>query len=236
MKPFAVFDIDGTLIRWQLYHAIADQLMKLGYINKKDFTAIKDARMIWKRREHSESFRDYEHKLVSLYGQALATLSYSHFCEAAGAVFNEYKDQAYTYTRDLIKRLKSEGYLLFAISGSQTEIVKKIASYYGFDDFVGAKFIRSGDSFTGEVESPFGKKHEVLKTMIKKHQAKMTGSIGVGDSAGDISMLEMVEKPITLNPEKELFDHAKKKGWKIVIERKNMVYELETKNGQYYLA
>ncbi len=27
-QPFAVFDIDGTIIRWQLYHALADELAK----------------------------------------------------------------------------------------------------------------------------------------------------------------------------------------------------------------
>ena len=28
-RPFAVFDIDGTIIRWQLYHALADELASL---------------------------------------------------------------------------------------------------------------------------------------------------------------------------------------------------------------
>ena len=34
-RPFAVFDIDGTLIRWQLYHSIADTLARLGHIEPK---------------------------------------------------------------------------------------------------------------------------------------------------------------------------------------------------------
>ena len=32
-RPFAVFDIDGTLIRWQLYHAVADDMAKQNIIN-----------------------------------------------------------------------------------------------------------------------------------------------------------------------------------------------------------
>lgn len=236
LRPYAAFDIDGTLIRWQLYHAIADQLVELGYIDQDDFAAIKDARMVWKRREHSESFRDYEQKLVKLYSRVLTDLDFSKFHKAADAVFDEYKDQAYTYTRDLIKNLKSEGYLLFAISGSQTEVVEKIARHYGFDDFVGTSFVHEKERFTGEAIAPLGKKHEVLKTMIKRHRAATGGSIAVGDSAGDILMLDMVEKPLAFNPEKKLFDHARAKGWKIVIERKNMVYELESNNGRYELA
>lgn len=236
MRPFAVFDIDGTLIRWQLYHAIADQLVKLGFVDSKKFAAIKDARMVWKRREHSESFKEYEKKLVELYNQILKDLSYDQFMQAAEAVFEEYQDQTYTYTRNLIAELKSKNYLLFAISGSQAEIVQMIAKHYGFDDFVGTTFVHNNNKFTGEVIAPLGKKHEVLMNMVAKHKATMANSYAVGDSVGDISMLELVSMPIALNPERKLFEHAQMQGWKIVIERKNMVYELEMQDGKYQLA
>src|SRR5947209_7229004 len=132
-RKFAVFDIDGTLIRWQLYHAIADNLVKLGFIAPVKFQAIKDARMVWKRHESSESYKDYELELVILYVNILSEITYEQFQEAAQAVFDEYKDQVYIYTRDLLRKLKKDGYVLFAISGSQREIVEKMAEYYGFD-------------------------------------------------------------------------------------------------------
>src|SRR5579863_5087855 len=98
MKKFAVFDIDGTLVRWQLYHAIADQLVKLGYTNQKEYAAIRKARANWKRR--NASFKSYEEQLVKVYGKVLRTLSVNQFETAAQTVFDEYKDQVYTYTRD----------------------------------------------------------------------------------------------------------------------------------------
>jgi phosphoserine phosphatase len=33
-KRFAVFDLDGTLVRWQLYHALVDRLAKKGYLGE----------------------------------------------------------------------------------------------------------------------------------------------------------------------------------------------------------
>src|SRR3989344_1092624 len=107
-KPFAVFDIDGTLIRWQLYHAIADNLVKLGFIAPVKFQAIKDARMVWKRRESSESFKQYEMQLVKLYENILSEITVEQFEKTAEAVFEEYKDQVYIYTRDLLRQLKKE--------------------------------------------------------------------------------------------------------------------------------
>jgi HAD superfamily hydrolase (TIGR01490 family) len=235
-RRFAVFDIDGTLIRWQLYHAIADSLAKHGYISTEAYATIRDARMLWKKRTHSEAFKTYEHLLVQTYNQILASLSVSHFLEAAETVFDEYKDQVYTYTRDLIKELKKDGYLLFAISGSQSEVIEMIANYYGFDDYLGSTFVRKGNEFTGKVILPFLKKDEALKKLVKQHKATYESSIAVGDSFSDVKMLEVVARPIAFNPERKLFEYAKGKGWKIVIERKNMVYQLEADNGGYHLA
>lgn len=235
-RPFAVFDIDGTLIRWQLYHAIADSLVKLGFIAPVKFQSIKDARMVWKRRESSESFREYELELVKLYVNLLAEITVEQFEKAAQTVFDEYKDQVYIYTRDLLRRLKKEGYLLFAISGSQKAIIAKMADYYDFDDFVAREDEQKGNFFTGKSTTPIFSKDRVLQEMVERNRAGFKGSIGVGDSATDIKMLELVEKPIAFNPERKLFDYAKEKGWEVVIERKNMVYMLKEVNGKYVLA
>ncbi len=235
-RRFAVFDIDGTLVRWQLYHAVADALAKQGLIDSKTYRVILNARMQWKQRSHKEAFKDYERQLVKVYEQLLKSLSIEQFNSATNSVFEEYKDQVYTYTRNLISQLKQNGYLLFAISGSQTEIVEKIAKYYDFDDYVGSNYERQGSGFSGQKITHLSDKHKVLEDLLSKHQVTWAKSIAVGDSASDISMLEMVEEPIAFNPEKKLFDQARQKGWKVVIERKNMVYELNLRHGKYLLA
>lgn len=236
-RPFAVFDIDGTIIRWQLYHAIADSLANTGHIDAELFKQARTARMQWKKRVGDDAFKDYEEKLVSIYDKALTTLSADDFMAAVCHVFDEYKEQTYTYTRDLILELKSKDYLLFAISASQEEVVEMLADYYGFDAWAGSKYPRSGNHFTGEkVPLKRDLKVKTLHKLVKKFDAASTDSIAVGDSDSDIPMLEAVERPIAFNPDKKLFEHAKQQGWKIVLERKNMVYELESKDGSYVVA
>lgn len=236
MKKLAVFDIDGTLIRWQLYHAIADNLVKLGFIAPVKFQAIKDARMVWKRRESSESFKVYEQELVKLYSNILSEITVEQFNKTAQAVFEEYKDQVYIYTRGLLRRLKKAGYLLFAISGSQKQIIEKMAAYYGFDDFVAREDEYKGSRFTGKSTTPIFNKDLVLQNLAEKHGVSFKKSIAVGDSATDIKMLQLVENPIAFNPERKLFDYARSYGWKVVVERKNMIYELEIQDGKYQLV
>ncbi len=235
-KPFAVFDIDGTLIRWQLYHAIADTMIKLGYADAAKYHGVKDARMAWKKRQGKEAFRAYEQQLVRAYESVLTSLTFEQFHTAAQAVFDEHKDQVYRYTRGLISQLKSQGYLLFAISGSQIEIVQMIADYYGFDDCVGSLYERSKSGFTGNVTVHGKGKHVILDQLVKKHGATYKGSYAIGDSETDITMLEAVTNPIAMNPTKKLFETAQAKGWKVVIERKNVIYNLEPGDGSYILA
>lgn len=236
MKKFAVFDIDGTLIRWQLYHAVAEALAKQGYFDPKDHQIIRDARMLWKQRTHADAFKAYERRLIEAYDRLITSLTPEQVEEAASVVYDEYKDQAYTYTRGLIAKLQAKKYYLLAISGSQTEIVDKIAKHWGFDDWVGSTYVQKNGRYTGAKIVASADKASVLNKMVKKRKLTYGESIAVGDSASDISMLAMVEQPIVFNPEKKLFEHAAKKGWKIVVERKNVVYELEPGNGKYQLV
>jgi HAD superfamily hydrolase (TIGR01490 family) len=235
-RSFAVFDIDGTLIRWQLYHAVADALVKLGHVEPGAYEEIKVARMNWKTRQPGKSFGDYEQELIRVYESVLANLSAEQLDEAAKNVFDEYKDQVYTYTRELIKKLKADDYCLLAISGSQVEVIRLIARYYGFDDFLATVYERSGDRFSGRKTVPSLDKSKALAELIQKHQLVIGGSMAIGDSASDAAMLEMVEQPIAFNPDKALFARAMEHGWKVILERKNMVYELEKVDGRYQVV
>jgi HAD superfamily phosphoserine phosphatase-like hydrolase len=166
----------------------------------------------------------------------LSDLEPDELSRAVSLVFDTYKDQVYTYTRNLISDLKKQDYLLFAISGSNTEIVGQIADYYGFDDYVATVFEQKAGHFTGKVQLARYNKHLAVEKLAAKHNATYKGSVGVGDSHGDASFLEVVDQPIAFNPDAELFNHARKKGWKVVLERKNVIYELESKHGVYKLT
>jgi phosphoserine phosphatase len=48
-------------------------------------------------------------------------------------------------------------------------------------------------------------------------------------------MLAKTETAIAFNPSKQLFVAAKKNGWRVVVERKNVIYKLSAKNDGYEL-
>lgn len=236
MKKFAVFDIDGTLVRWQLYHALTDRLANQGLLGKNAREQLHTARMHWKIRQNPDSFREYEQILIEVFESAVSQLSTQALELAAKEVSQTYNDQVYTFSRKLIKDLKKQGYFLLAISGSHQELVENIARQYGFNDWRGTVYERQCNSFSGQKFVASHHKKAVLEELIAQHKLSMQGSVAVGDSASDAPMLTMVEQPIAFNPDRQLYNLARQNDWKIVIERKNMIYELEPKDGRYILS
>jgi HAD superfamily hydrolase (TIGR01490 family) len=234
-RPFAVFDMDGTLIRWQLYHALADELASSGVIPKDLFDKVRSSRLDWKNRMSDDSFKAYEVELIKVFDIILKGLSVDTFEQAANRTFERYKEQVYTYSRQQIKLLKEKGYVLLAISGSPEVIVKKLIRFYGFDDFASTKYHSKNGVLTGEKDLTIGKKGSLLKDLVKKHNLTMNNSVAIGDSESDIEMLSLVEYPLVFNPSKMLYEHALTKCWPIILERKNVVYRLEKSNVKYEL-
>jgi HAD superfamily hydrolase (TIGR01490 family) len=235
MKPFAAFDIDGTFIRWQLFHAIVHSLGKHGLLPADTHDRIRAAHMEWKQRTTYSGFAKYEGVLVREYLALLKDMDTDEYKAIVQDVFDKYKDQTFTYTRDLAKRLKADGYVLLAISGSHHEIVEKLAAYHGFDVAVGATLEQINGKFSGKIDTPIVDKAKVLKRLIEKHGLATAESYAVGDSTSDAPMLEMVDNPIAFNPDKKYFAIASERKWKIVVERKNMVFELENDGSGYRL-
>jgi phosphoserine phosphatase len=135
----------------------------------------------------------------------------------------------YRYTRDLIKKLKKEKYFLLAISQSPKGVLDDFCKNLGFDKVYGRIYeLGSSDRFTGNIvdEHLISNKANIVKRAVQKEGLTLKGSVGVGDTEGDVSFLELVETPICFNPNAILYKHAKRNGWRVVVERKDVIYEL----------
>jgi len=239
MKKFAVFDIDGTLFRWQLFHEIVFELIQEGHIPESAKKSIDEKMQAWRNRAHSQSFKEYEMALVNAFVPCMKGLKVGEIEKAADKILKKSGNEVYAYTRNLIEELRKQDYTLIAISGSQDEIVQRFAALWHFDIAIGQQHDIEDEQYTGTLTG--GKllveqKGAVLKEIVGNHTLSWEDSFAVGDSLSDAGMLELVTNPIAFNPNDPLFDIAKKEGWKVVIERKNMTYELESRDGTYLLA
>jgi HAD superfamily hydrolase (TIGR01490 family) len=238
MKKFAVFDIDGTLFRWQLFHEVVFELIASGYIPKEAQVKIDEKMTLWRNRAHRHAFSDYEHAVIEAFLPHLPGLKVANLEAAADKVLERSGAKVHAYTRNLIEKLRAQGYFLIAISGSQDEVVKRFAKLWQFDMAIGQVHEVSDGVYTGKIPGKLliTQKGPLLKSIVTENKLSWEDSIAIGDSRSDSDMLELVEHPIAFNPDDQLFAVAQTKGWKVVIERKNMIYELEQRDGTYVLA
>ena len=233
-----MFDIDGTLFRWQLYHELVFEIKSRGHFSEQEAEALDQAFVAWQGK--FTSWHDYEFLVMETITRHLTEIAPKALEEAASHVVERSGHKIYGYTAKLLKKLQTEGYYCLALSASQQEIAEKFADKYSFDDCVAAVYEREGDNYTGNHSRVVhGHKRELLETYLADHKEiglTLDDSVAVGDSASDISMLEMVDRPIAFNPSSELLEAAMKHGWKVVVERKNIAYELEGADGHFVLA
>lgn len=234
-RKFAAFDVDGTLGRTALFFQIVDELISEGHLPKKSRKELDEKFEDYKRRKHSNAFADYSELSVQVLFKNMHKLKVTDYKKAVDKVVKHSAQYLYTYTRDLAAELKSKGYFLIALSGSEIYAVEKYTKPLGFDLAIGETYFEKDGLFTGEAEEVFRNKDIFLKKYVEEHNLTFKDSYALGDSLADSKMLELVDNPIAFNPEDRLYEVAKEKGWKIVIERKNVIYKLENKNGTYIL-
>lgn len=226
-RPVAVFDIDGTVFRSSLLVELVDRLIERGIFPEDARGEFEDERLKWLDRKGD--YESYIGKVIEAFAAHLKGKPYEEVSNLAGEVIEEKRDRVYRYTRDLISELKGKGYFMLAVSHSPKFIADGFGYEQGFDKVYGT-FYASGPSgnFTGEIEDKelIYNKAAILTRAVRKEELTLEGSYGVGDTESDIPMLEAVEHAIAFNPNKKLFEHAKRRGWRIVVERKDVIYEL----------
>lgn len=226
-RRVAAFDIDGTVFRSSLLIELVEHLIDKGVFPQSAREAYEAERRLWLDRKGD--YEAYIGKVVQVFARQLKGVPFATVADAAGEVIEEKRDRVYRYTRDLIKKLKREGYFLLAISHSPKFIADGFGYETGFDKVYGT-FYATGASgnFTGEIEDAdlISNKAAILTRAVRKEGLTFKRSVAIGDTESDIGMLEMAERPIAFNPNRKLYDHAKRRHWPIVVERKDVMYEI----------
>ena len=226
-QKVAVFDVDGTIFRSSLLIQLVDTLIEKEIFPESTRSVYERSRERWLNREGD--YEEYINAVVDAFRKHLKGVHYGAFSEAADGMVRRQWKRDYRYTRDLLKELKSKGYFLLAVSHSPKTVLDKFCPRLGFDKVYGMLYETGPqDCFTGAVldEHLIFNKANILKRAVEKENLTLVGSIGVGDTESDVSFLEMVARPLCFNPNMKLYRHAKRMGWKVVVERKDVIYTM----------
>jgi HAD superfamily hydrolase (TIGR01490 family) len=226
-KKVAFFDIDGTIFRSSLLIEIVEELIRRKVFSKESEAEFLKTKEDWINR-HGQ-YEDYIMAVVQSFVRHIQGVPYKTFMDIAEEMVEKNYKKTYIYTKELIKELKDKNYFVIAISQSPKGILDKFCKHFGFDKVYGRMYeLGPEDQFTGKTtdEHLIQNKGNIVRRAVEKENLTLKGSVAVGDTEGDIPMLELVEKPICFNPNKKLYRYAKINKWKVVVERKDVVYEL----------
>lgn len=226
-RKVAVFDVDGTIFRSSLLVQVVDQMIRDGVFPEDVQKGYAKQYEKWLDREGR--YEDYINAVVSTFARHLKGIQYGALADAAEKVVAAQWKRDYRYTRVLLKDLKERGYFLLAVSHSPKTVLDKFCPRLGFDKVYGTLYeIGADHAFTGAVTDPhlIFNKAAIVQRAAEKEHLTLAHSIGVGDTESDIPFLEMVAKPLCFNPNQALYRKAKKEGWKVIVERKDVVYEI----------
>lgn len=233
MNIAAFFDIDGTLYREGLITEVFKKLVKYEIISpERWYKEVKPEYEKWDKRQGN--YDNYLLKMADIYIEAIRGLHKSQIEFIARNVISQKGDRVYTYTRDRIKWHKEQGHKIITVSGSPVELVREMSIKHGFDDYMGAEYLLSKeDVYTGEVVPMWDSesKKKAIQELVEKYNIDLDKSYSYGDTAGDFTMMKMVKSPVCVNPTRELLkkilgDEELRKKIKIIVERKDMVYNL----------
>jgi HAD superfamily hydrolase (TIGR01490 family) len=227
VQKVAIFDVDGTIFRSSLLIELVEALIADGHFPAETRLSYEKEFHNWLDRQ--DSYEKYIDALVVAFTKNIKGVPYKDFMDTSEKMLKEKKNRVYRYTRDLVKDLKKRGYFLLAISQSPKGVLDQFCKSLGFDKVYGRLYeLGPTDCFTGAVtdEHLISNKANIVRRAIEKENLTLENSIIVGDTDGDIPMLEMAEEAICFNPNAKLYRYAKLNGWTIVVERKDVIYKL----------
>jgi len=228
-QKVAVFDFDGTIFRSSLLIELLEGLIAEGVFPVLARKIYAKQYQNWLNRKGS--YEDYIIKVIKTYYRFIKGVKAEKVWKVARKVLAFQKNRTYRFTPRLISRLKKDYYLL-AISGSPREMVKSFGMELGFNKTYSRIFeVNKKGYFSGKIlyEELITNKGAILKRAVRKGNLTLKSSIGVGDTEDDIPFLKLVEYPIVFNPNFKLYQYAKKKKWPIIVERKDVIYNISGK-------
>ena len=225
-NKLAIFDIDGTIFRKNLAFELINELAWM-----KIFRREVRNELVWhytRWLDHKGTYEDYRQALVVLYRENLKGCRKQDVLKACQVMMPFFKDRTYIFAEKLIAELRKKKYHLIAVSGSPSEIVEEYNKYLKFDAVYGSIYGMDNNIYTGEEEFvPTVHKGHVVKQYAAEHGLTLEDSYGVGDTESDAKFLEIVNYPIAFNPNLNLQKIAEKNAWRIIVEKKDVIYEID---------
>ena len=215
-KKLAIFDLDHTILKCNSDHSWLDYLTNKGFIKKEEYFE-QNAEFQKKFREANVNYKEYYEFTI----QYLRNKSDDYISNIRSDFMKEIIEPSINiYALRLIHKHYDKDDELLLASGTTSIIAGPIAKRLEFKNVVCTKCEQKNNIYTGKIEDPpslgEGKLINVQTWMQNNGFSNFNGTTFYSDSILDMPLLEKVEEPVAVNPDKELLRVSQDLGWEII--------------------
>ena len=208
--PVAFFDLDKTIYDSHSFFAVARAMVVAGKASEHFWSLTQE--LLQAHKSGATSYQDTANKLLEAFASELRGQSYAELLTDAQNFFSEHENNFYPYFAQILPELQKT-HAVFLVTTNVQFVAEAVVRKYGLQGYISTELEIVDGILTGKVARSLANGKEMVRDLLDTYGRK--DSLAVGDSANDISMLELVDNPLCINPDAELRAHAEKNGWKI---------------------
>ncbi|MGW9264831.1 HAD family hydrolase [Gordonia terrae] len=213
----AFFDVDNTLVQGASIVHFARGLAARKYFTYGDIMdfAWTQAKFRITGKENARDVAEGREKALSF----IAGKPTSELVELGEEIFDDYiADKIWPGTRALAQRHLDAGQQVWLVTATPVELAQTIADRLGLTGALGTVAESVDGVFTGRLVGDIlhgpGKAHAVRALAIREG-LNLKRCTAYSDSHNDVPMLSLVGRAVAINPDTDLRDVAKVRGWEM---------------------
>jgi HAD superfamily hydrolase (TIGR01490 family) len=218
----AFFDVDKTLLPGSSLYLLARGMYRRGYYTWRDIAGFALAQITFRitgaeGKRGMEAARESALAFIEGKSQAdLVQLGHDIVVEVIGP-------RIYPGMRRVIDVHHAEGDLTYLVTAAPRELAERIAAYLGMDGALGTEAELVDGRYTGRIIGPVlhgPAKLDAVTKLAAERGIDLRDCSAYSDSFNDRPMLEGVGHPVAVNPDRQLRELARQRGWPVQDFRK----------------
>ncbi len=211
----AIFDLDNTLLGGDSDYLWGRFLVEQGLVDAD-----------WHARENERFYQEYKAGTLDIF-------EYQRFAlgPVAGRTPEEVRQWHRRFmtekiapvmlpaARELLARHRRAGDYLLIITATSRVVTDPIAEAFEVDHMLATEAELAGGRYTGNmIDVPCFQDGKVkrLEQWLAVTGFNLAGASFYSDSHNDLPLLERVDRPVAVDPDDTLLDHARSKGWPVI--------------------
>ena len=213
----AFFDVDNTMVQGASIVHFARGLAARTYLNTSDLVDF-----AWKQLKFRVSGKESSNDVASGREKALSFIrgrSTAELARLGEEIYDEIiSDKIWPGTRALAQMHLDAGQQVWLVTATPVELAQVIAKRLGLTGALGTVAESENGVFTGrlvgDILHGLGKAHAV-RTLAVREGLNLKRCTAYSDSHNDVPMLSLCGTAVAINPDSDLRELAKNRGWEV---------------------